>query len=200
LASCFDCSEQSDGALDKIAGAGTFDGMTITINATKGDADANSYQTLEEAEANVVLLAAMPFFGVDTSGFTAADEEVQKYALVAAADRIDTAGFVGDRMSTAQAREWPRLGTYKSPLEDTIPDALKLAQAAEACMLLSIKSEDRDMITRGVSSYSIGTKSVTFDKSAAGSGASSFTNEAREIMKGAGLLIGGVGSVYLPRG
>lgn len=84
--------------------------MALTLNATPGDATANSYATVAEAQAIVDYRVG----SASTTAWAAlsADQKIQ--ALVTATRYIDTIGedFIGDRTDPAtQALEWPRSGT-----------------------------------------------------------------------------------------
>jgi len=82
--------------------------MPLTLNADAGDAAANAYATVTEAETYAS-------YRVGGAAFIAltADQKIQ--ALVTAAGDIDTLeddpGFIGDRTDDVQALAWPRTDT-----------------------------------------------------------------------------------------
>jgi hypothetical protein len=87
--------------------------MPVTILATVGDANANSFVT--EAEAIAYAEERLNLTGWTTvAGIVCTENE--KKALIAATRELDTLRFVGYRASTAQALSWPR--TY-APRVDT---------------------------------------------------------------------------------
>lgn len=77
--------------------------MSLTLNATVGAPDANSYGTVAEADTYLS-------YRVGASAWAAklADEKIQ--ALVSATDRLDQERYKGARASATQRLEWPRVG------------------------------------------------------------------------------------------
>jgi hypothetical protein len=97
--------------------------MTATIIATAGAADANSYITLEEAQAYADG-------DIDAVEWYAASVDQRTRALITATRNLDLVGFVGTRSTTTQALAWPRTGfttTEKTYADDEIPAEIKLA-------------------------------------------------------------------------
>lgn len=75
--------------------------MAITIIATPGASDANSYLTIAEGDT-----FAEERLGTLT--WTSSTEENKKKALVQATRYMDTLEFIGEKASTTQALLWPR--------------------------------------------------------------------------------------------
>lgn len=135
--------------------------MTLTIVATAGDASANAYCTLAEAEAYVATLV----WAEDWAGKT---DEQKKAAIINGARLLDTLRWRGVRSSQAQAMAWPRCAG-NTPVRfdgltvaaegylldrdgyevasDTIPNQVKNANAEFALRLLG---EDRSADAGGL--------------------------------------------------
>jgi hypothetical protein len=80
--------------------------MAITIVTTAGDASANSYVSVAEADAYFEAR-------IDSQPWEAADEvdaEQKKRLLVSAARRINQINLIGRKASTTQALAFPRMG------------------------------------------------------------------------------------------
>lgn len=75
--------------------------MAVTIDATTGGANANSYVTL--AEADIYFATRL-----NSTTFTSTNEDNRSIALIMATQRIDFEAFVGDRASSTQALAFPR--------------------------------------------------------------------------------------------
>ncbi len=180
-------------------------GMATVLDSTLDGQNANSYvASLGEAEDLIDQLRALKYLALDVSGWDSPgspESDIKLNALVMAADRIDAGSFIGDRHTNNQARAWSRSNTGITRLNYVIPDTVKLAQVAEAAMLLVAKPQEIDLQARGVSAYTIGKKSVTFGQGGSSRQIStSMSAPAFEILRGAGLVSRGVSSVYLPRG
>lgn len=76
--------------------------MAITIIATEGAANANSYLTLAEAES---YLEAHQ----DYSVWSALDDEAKKAALISATRELDLIEYAGRKATQAQSLQWPRI-------------------------------------------------------------------------------------------
>jgi hypothetical protein len=76
--------------------------MPITIIATPGATDANSFVTIAEADAYVDLQMVR-------TGWPVADDDKAR-ALIAATADLSALHYVGSRAQTAQALAWPRTG------------------------------------------------------------------------------------------
>lgn len=183
--------------------------MAITLDTTYTGTATNSYVELAEAEALVLQLAALAGLGVSTSGWTALTSpsaEAKKFALTTAADRIDNAKFPGYKYMQTQRRAFPRelTGiTWANYGGDggTYPDAVKLAQVAEACWLLSTPPDSQQHAEQGIRSETIGDSTVVYDDSRKVSiTGQPISAPAMRILTGAGLTSPGGGSVYVPRG
>ena len=127
--------------------------MAVTIIATAGAVDANSYVTYSDARAYFTTR-------IDYSAWEDAEGDDQKAALVLATSLLDTAyTWVGVKVSDDQALRWPRSGVVDRdgfPVDSaTIPAFLADATAEFALMLLA---DDRlkDPDTQGFSQIKVG--------------------------------------------
>ena len=77
--------------------------MAITIIATEGAANANSYLTVAEAES---YLEAHKDYDV----WSALDDEAKKAALVSATRELDLLIYAGRKSTQSQSLQWPRIG------------------------------------------------------------------------------------------
>lgn len=172
----------------------------MTLIATSGASDANSYvATAAEAAALAATFAFLAALGVPTAAFLALGTTGQETALAMAADRVDRATFIGVRFSSSQARAWPRVLTGYDRYDEVIPDAVKLAQVADACVLATAPTANTSMAQQGVSGFTVGEESVTFSSTAQASAERPFSPQAESILRQAGLIQSRVGSVYVPR-
>ena len=156
--------------------------MAVTIDATAGGANANSYITLAEADTFVEAMISSS----DVSKWTTGNDDTRNRALTAAAERLDRERFLGARATDTQARQWPRTGVRKPDtyantyatgfpfrisedyFTDTeIPDQVKRAQIELAVYL----KNNVDGISLGgledFKSVKIGSLQVTPDKTGA---------------------------------
>ena len=110
--------------------------MAITITATPGDASANSYVTL--AEANTYLEASL-----QAETWAALDDERKKASLVHATRLIETYKFGGLKSTSTQALEWPREGVFdrNGYVVSGVPKKLKDAQCELA--MWELTEQDR---------------------------------------------------------
>jgi hypothetical protein len=83
--------------------------MAITIAATVGAADANSYLTLADAQAIVDGMVQ----DADVTAWGTATTDAKNRALYTAAQRLDRERFLGARSTDTQALQWPRTGVRK---------------------------------------------------------------------------------------
>ena len=83
--------------------------MAVTIDATAGGANANSYITLTEADTFVEAMISSS----DVSKWTTGNDDSRNRALTAAAQRLDRERFLGARATDTQALQWPRTGVRK---------------------------------------------------------------------------------------
>jgi hypothetical protein len=137
--------------------------MALTVIATPGAADANSYATVEESDAyHEALLYA--------SDWTNATTATKEAALVCATRLLDEqCEWRGTKATNGQALRWPRGGVYDVDGvgidNDVIPPNLKRATAELARHLIkSDRLQVRDDARGGLQSVSAGPVSVTFDK------------------------------------
>lgn len=182
-----------------------------TLISTPGATDANSYvATIEEATELVNgPLSFLQVFDVPVSAWLSVGSpatEALTWALIIAAQRIDQIDVKGYRVDAGQARAWWRIDTTVPGADNTIPDAVKMAQVAEACTLLSRKDENAKAIDAGIIEFSIGQgeKSARLSESLASASASqNYSRAAEQILAAAGLTASGstrAGSTYLARG
>ncbi len=107
--------------------------MALTLIATAGASDANSYTTVAFADA---YFEGRPGAGA----WTDASTEEKEQALVGATTRLDSEQYRGSRVSESQALAWPRYGVYIDGVEigsATVPVAVQRAACEEALALLS---------------------------------------------------------------
>ena len=83
--------------------------MAVTIDATAGGANANSYMTLAQADAYVEAMVS----STDVSKWSTGTDDTRNRALAAAAQRLDRERFIGARATDTQALQWPRTGVRK---------------------------------------------------------------------------------------
>ena len=129
--------------------------MAISIVATAGAANANSYLTLTDAQSLIDGLIE----DEDVVAWASATTDQKNRALYTSAQRIDRERFLGARATDTQALQWPRTGVRKPDtyintytvgfpfrittdyFTDTeIPDQIKKAQAVLAAYLNNNKS------------------------------------------------------------
>lgn len=107
--------------------------MPTAIDATVGGVSANSYITVAEGDA----------FAADVLGtvaWTAATDDNQIRALLAATARLDELQWIGERAATTQRLAWPRTGAEcgeKSYADDVIPAEVKRGTFELANLLLT---------------------------------------------------------------
>ena len=83
--------------------------MAITLDATVGGANANTYITLDDANAIIEGFVLSD----DNAAWDNSTTDNKNRALFTAAQRIDREKFLGARVSDTQALEWPRSGVRK---------------------------------------------------------------------------------------
>ena len=83
--------------------------MAITIDATVGGANANSYLTLAAAE----LIIEGFVQDDDVTAWASATNDQKNRALYTATQRLDRERFLGARATDTQALQWPRTGVRK---------------------------------------------------------------------------------------
>lgn len=185
--------------------------MAISINATVGEATANSYLTLTDAQAIIDGLIEDD----DITAWASATTDQKNRALYTSAQRIDRERFLGARSTDTQAMQWPRSGVRKPdtyintyavgfPFRITtdyytdteIPDQVKKAQAVLAAYLNNNKD---GLGLSGLEDYktvAVGGISVTPDKTGA-VGADRIPPIVERYFTG--LRIGGPGNIAVKR-
>ena len=83
--------------------------MAITIDATVGGANANSYLTLADAQAIIDGFVQ----DADVTAWASATTDQKNRALFTATQRLDRERFLGARATDTQALQWPRTGVRK---------------------------------------------------------------------------------------
>jgi hypothetical protein len=156
--------------------------MAVTIDATAGGANANSYLTLSDAQDIVDGMVE----DADVTAWASATTDQKNRALYTATQRLDRERFIGARTNDTQALQWPREGvrkpdtyvrTYTSgfPFRLTedyytnseIPDQVKRAQVVLAVYLNNNKSGIGLSGLEDFKNVQIGSLNVTPDKTGA---------------------------------
>jgi hypothetical protein len=83
--------------------------MAITIDATVGGANANSYLTLAAAQEIIDGFVQ----DTDVTAWASATTDQKNRALFTATQRLDRERFLGARATDTQALQWPRTGVRK---------------------------------------------------------------------------------------
>ena len=83
--------------------------MAVTINASVGAEDANSYLTLADAQAIIDGFVEV----ADVTAWASATTDQKNRALFTATQRLDRERFLGARATDTQALQWPRTGVRK---------------------------------------------------------------------------------------
>jgi hypothetical protein len=83
--------------------------MAITIDATVGGANANSYLTLNDAQAIIDGFVQ----DADVTAWASATTDQKNRALFTATQRLDRERFLGARATDTQNLQWPRTGVRK---------------------------------------------------------------------------------------
>ena len=153
--------------------------MAVTIDATAGDASANSYITLSDAQAIVDGMVE----DADVTAWGSATDDQKNRALYTATQRLDRERFLGARATDTQALQWPRTGVRKPDTyvntyatgfpfrisedyftDEEIPDQVKRAQVVLAVYLNNNKDGIGLSGLEDFKSVSIGSISITPDK------------------------------------
>ena len=82
--------------------------MAITIVATAGAANANSYLTL--SDANDIVAGLVPDDDVVAWEAGSTSDDYRNRALYTACQRIDRERFLGAKATDTQVLQWPRTG------------------------------------------------------------------------------------------
>lgn len=150
--------------------------MAVTLDATVGGANANTYLTLIDADALVDAMISSS----DVKKWQTGADDSRNRALAAATQRLDREQFLGARSTNQQALQWPRIGvkrpdTYRKTyitgfpyrigedffLETEVPEEIKRAQIELAVYL---HNNPEGISLSGLEDYkdvSIGSISVT---------------------------------------
>ena len=83
--------------------------MAISIDATVGGANANSYLTLADAQAIIDGFVE----DADVTAWASATTDQKNRALFTATQRLDRERFLGARATDTQALQWPRTAVRK---------------------------------------------------------------------------------------
>ena len=156
--------------------------MAVTIDATAGDASANSYLTLSDAQDIVDGMVE----DADVTAWASATTDQKNRALYTATQRLDRERFIGARATNTQALQWPRTGvrrpdTYINSYatgfpfrisedyfsETEIPDQVKRAQVVLAVYLNNNKDGIGLSGLEDFKSVQLGSLNVTPDKTGA---------------------------------
>jgi hypothetical protein len=156
--------------------------MAVTIDATAGGANANSYLTLADAQAIVDGMVE----DADVTAWASATTDQKNRALYTATQRLDRERFLGARATDTQALQWPRTGVRKPDTyvntyatgfpfrisedyftDEEIPDQVKRAQVVLAVYLNNNKDGIGLSGLEDFKSVSIGSISITPDKTGA---------------------------------
>ena len=124
--------------------------MAVTIDATAGGANANSYITLSDAQDIIDGCVE----DADVTAWGSATDDQKNRALYTATQRLDRERFIGARATDTQALQWPRTGVRKPDTyvntyatgfpfrisddyftDEEIPDQVKRAQVVLAVYL-----------------------------------------------------------------
>ena len=156
--------------------------MAVTIDATAGGANANSYLTLADAQTIIDGMVE----DADVTAWASATTDQKNRALYTATQRLDRERFIGARATDTQALQWPRTGVRKPDtyvntyatgfpfrisedyFTDTeIPDQVKRAQVVLAVYLNNNKAGIGLSGLEDYKNVQIGSLNVTPDKTGA---------------------------------
>ena len=156
--------------------------MAVTIDATAGGANANSYLTLSDAQAIVDGMVE----DADVTAWGSATDDQKNRALYTATQRLDRERFLGARATDTQALQWPRTGVRKPDTyvntyatgfpfrisedyytDTEIPDQVKRAQVVLAVYLNNNKDGIGLSGLEDFKNVQIGSLNVTPDKTGA---------------------------------
>ena len=133
--------------------------MAITLDATVGGTDSNSYVTLDEFYSYLEIRA-----NVNLTDYNV-DDELSKSLLISATDRIDYESYDGTLSNTSQALSFPR---YDLPLIDgrdvdnVIPKNIKKATFELAIHLKNVDISKKDLIDAPIEQLSVGSISLKY--------------------------------------
>jgi len=127
--------------------------MAITLDATVGGTDSNSYVTLDEANTYFLSRANSSEWNNIT------DDEIKKSLLISATDRLDFEKYDGFLSNTSQALSFPR---YDLPLIDgrdvdnIIPKQVKKATFELAIHLATVDISKKDLVDAPIEELKVG--------------------------------------------
>ena len=156
--------------------------MAVSITATAGAANANSYLTLSAAQAIVDGLVE----DADVTAWASATTDQKNRALYTATQRLDRERFIGARATDTQALQWPRTGVRKPDTyvntyatgfpfrisedyftDEEIPDQVKRAQVVLAVYLNNNKDGIGLSGLEDFKNVQVGSINITPDKTGA---------------------------------
>lgn len=162
--------------------------MALVIEDGTQVVGANSYVTSAEIETYA-----------DARGVTlTADPEI---LATKAMDYIEAQAYIGVKVSSTQALQWPRTGAYVDGFEitnTTIPNELKTAQMATA-LSIDAGADPLSAVTRGVKMQQVGDLKVEYDENGAAITISRTINAALSKLLGSGAS-GGLSQFSVNRG
>jgi DnaT-like ssDNA binding protein len=161
--------------------------MSVTIISTVGADDANSYVTLEEAQA---ILAGR----TDAADFLAESDDEQSALLILATEWLQRRAWRGVRVDDDQRLAFPRRHLLKpdSPSGayfdiDAIPEAVQLAECELALGFYSQDDlESSSSGGDGITSFTAGRISVQYGAggSSSASSESQYLTRTRQLLRG----------------
>ena len=139
--------------------------MAVTVIATLGGTDSNSYVTVAEADTfwNTQLRA---------DDWNNATEDDKARALIMSSKRVDNESYYGDRVSTTQALKFPRknIGYIDGiDLDDIIPTQIKEATYYLAIYMLSNDMSKTTVVTQTTKKEKVGSLEVEYATNDSGS-------------------------------
>ena len=111
--------------------------MAFQVEDGTGLEDSNSYSSVENADTY--------FSDRGNADWAAAEEEAKQQALIKATDYIDGKygrRWIGERGSSEQALEWPRIGALDAVGEEIEGIPVKLERAVSEAALLILNGTD----------------------------------------------------------
>ncbi|MEA2018493.1 MAG: DnaT-like ssDNA-binding protein [Campylobacterota bacterium] len=133
--------------------------MAITLDATVGGTDSNSYVTLDEADTYFLSRANSS----EWSNIT--DDEVKKSLLISATDRVSLEKFDGFLSNTSQALTFPRTDLPLidgRDVDNIIPKTIKRAVYELAIHMVSVDISKPDLNDLPIEQLSVGSISLKY--------------------------------------
>ena len=174
----------------------------MSLNTTIGGASANSFATLVEIKALIVVYHKILYYKLVVENLQAVEDDVLEEVAKIATANLTGLNYMGSAQTTTQALSWPRTDQTLSQLyRDIIPSELKQAQVLEMAELMngpvSVNSEAEDDIVAGIKSKSMGQRATTYTKAVAVGLKTNVSRLALEVLDRANLLSN---NVRMPRG